>query len=524
MTIVAGVDFGTQSVRFSIFDSERGRLASGVANYPVMRRPDDPDYAAQRHADHVAALILAARQALAAANIDGNEIEALGIDSTGSTIVPVDDQLQPLDDYYLWCDHRGWREAAEITRAARTSGLEALEWCGGTYSSEFGWAKLWHWLQNNPDKRAQFATAVEHCDLIAGLLCGVETPDELPRSICAMGHKWMWNETLGGLPSEEFLSGLDPVLAGVRNRLNGKYARSDSIAGTLCPHWASQLGLKPGIPIPVSALDAHWDAIGAGIRLGDIVNVIGTSTCVMAISERKSPIPGVFGVVSGSIHPRYAGIEAGLTAAGDIFDAIARRAGTSLAQLAASVEGYHAGQSGLLRLVWDHGDRTVLAEPHLSGVTFGWNLSHSAADELFAALEGTAFHTRIIVERLAEHGVPVKRVIHTGGVPRRMPVINQIYASVLGVPVLIPQNDTTSLGSAIFAFLAAGAFSSVEEAQQALCPRFTAIEPDVRAVKTYQELFELYGSLYFSLGRKESEAIAMGSLLPALRRISKCVE
>jgi len=244
----------------------------------------------------------------------------------------------------------------------------------------------------------------------------------------------------------------------------------------------------------------------------------------MAISERKSPIPGVFGVVPGSIHPRYAGIEAGLSAAGDIFDAIARRAGTSLAQLAASVERYHAGQSGLLRLVWDHGDRTVLAEPHLSGVTFGWNLSHSAADELFAALEGTAFHTRIIVERLAEHGVPVKRVIHTGGVPRRMPVINQIYASVLGVPVLIPQNDTTSLGSAIFAFLAAGAFSSVEEAQQALCPRFTAIEPDVRAVKTYQELFELYGSLYFSLGREESEPIAMGSLLPALRRISKCVE
>jgi L-ribulokinase len=151
MTIVAGVDFGTQSVRFSIFDSERGRLGSGLANYPVLRRPDDPDYAAQRHADHVAALILAARQAIATANIDGNQIEALGIDTTGSTIVPVDEKLQPLDDYYLWCDHRGWHEAAEITRSARTSGLEALEWCGGTYSSEFGWAKLWHWLQNNPD-------------------------------------------------------------------------------------------------------------------------------------------------------------------------------------------------------------------------------------------------------------------------------------------------------------------------------------------------------------------------------------
>src|SRR3954447_16659626 len=159
MTIVAGVDFGTQSVRFSIFDSDRGRLGSGVANYPVLRRPDDPDYAAQRHDDHLKALVAAAQQAIASAQVDGRCIEALAIDTTGSTVVPVDENLQPLDDYYLWCDHRGWREAAEITRTARERGLAALDWCGGTYSSEFGWAKLWHWLRNNPEKRARFATA-----------------------------------------------------------------------------------------------------------------------------------------------------------------------------------------------------------------------------------------------------------------------------------------------------------------------------------------------------------------------------
>lgn len=519
MTIVAGVDFGTQSVRFSIFDSERGRLGSGQAAYPVLRRPDDADYAAQRHADHLAALISASKEAIAVAKIDGRQIASIGIDTTGSTIVPVGENLEPLDDYYLWCDHRGWREAAAITKAAREQNLPALDWCGGTYSSEFGWSKLWHWLRHNSDKRSRFVAAIEHCDMMTAVLCGITNPERIPRSICAMGHKWLWNESLGGLPPDSFFTMLDPALAGVRDRLSGVYARSDSIAGMLCDEWAAKLGLKPGIPIPVAALDAHWDAIGAGIRLGDIVNVIGTSTCVMAISERLAPIPGVFGVVQGSIHPRYAGIEAGLSAAGDIFEAIARRAGRPLAELSEAVEGHKAGQTGLLRLVWDHGDRTILAQPHLSGVTFGWNLAHTAADELFAALEGTAFHTRIILERLAEHGVPIERVIHAGGIPRKSPAINRIYASALNVPVLLPESDATSLGSAIFAFLAAGAFSSLEEAQQALCPAYTTIEPDPPSVRAYEELFAHYRGLYFALGQEGSPALAVGKLLPALRRI-----
>jgi L-ribulokinase len=270
----------------------------------------------------------------------------------------------------------------------------------------------------------------------------------------------------------------------------------------------------------VAALDAHWDAIGAGIRLGDIVNVIGTSTCVMAISEKPMPIPGVFGVVNGSIHPTYAGIEAGLSAAGDIFDAIARRAGATLTDLSKQIENHRAGQTGLLRLVWDRGDRTVLAQPHLSGVIFGLTLATTSADELFAAIEGTALHTRIIIERLAEHGVPVKRLIHAGGIPRKNPILNRIYASALGVPVLLPKSDTTSLGSAIFAFLAAGAFNTVEEAQQRLCSSFDTIEPDPAAVDTYNRLFQHFRLLYFSLGKEQSEPISVGGLLPDLRRIS----
>jgi L-ribulokinase len=520
MTIVAGVDFGTQSVRFSIFHSERGRLGSGVAAYPTKRRADDPDYAAQSHADHLRGLKAAAQEAIAAAGIDGRAIAALGIDTTGSTVIPVDETLQPLDDYYLWCDHRGWREAAEITRAANQQGLEAIQWCGGNYQAEFGWAKLWHWLWYNPDKRSRFATALEHCDYLAAVLCGITQPDQLPRSICAMGHKWLWNESLGGFPSEEFLVGLDPVLASVRDSFRGRYSTSQAIAGQLSEQWASELGLQAGIPIPVGALDAHWDAIGAGIALGDIVNVIGTSTCMMAITEQTTLIPGVSGVVPGSIHPGYVGIEAGLSAVGDIFESIARRAGTELAKLTQAIAGYRAGQTGLLRMCWDNGDRCVLGNPHLAGITFGWKLHHTPQDELFAAMEGTAFHTRIILERMAKHGVPVKRVIHAGGIPRRNPLLNQIYASALNVPILLPQSDTTSLGSAIFAFLAAGAFPTVEAAQQALCPACRSIDPDPDSARIYEDLYGHFRSLYYALGQEMSPPAEIGKLLPALRKIA----
>jgi L-ribulokinase len=181
---------------------------------------------------------------------------------------------------------------------------------------------------------------------------------------------------------------------------------------------------------------------------------------------------------------------------------------------------YRSGQTGLLRLVWDHGDRTILAQPHLSGVTFGWTLAHDAADELFAAMEGTAFHTRIILGRLAEHGVPIQRIIQAGGVPRRSPVINRIYANVLNMPVLVPASDTTSLGSAIFAFLAAGTFATVEDAQQSLCPEYITIEPEPAGAALCQELFAHFRSLYFALGNADSPAIRVGSLLPALRQIA----
>ena len=520
MSIVAGVDFGTLSVRVSIFDSVLGRLGAGAAEYPLMRKKEDPDHATQSHADHMSALALATRRAIENAGVEGHAIESIALDTTGSSVIPVDAQLEPIDDYYLWCDHRAWREAAEITASARQQNLAAIDWCGGIYSSEWGFAKLLHWLRHNPAKRARFATALEHCDMVAAVLCGIHDPTQVSRSICAMGHKWMWSAALGGLPPESFLTSLDPTLAGVRGQLGGHYATSDQIAGHLSATWAEKLGLRAGIPIPAGAFDAHWDAIGAGVRIGDVVNVVGTSTCIMAIGDQPSLIPGVCGVVQGSIHPGFTGIEAGLSATGDIFEAIARRAGTTVAGLSKGLENYRSGETGLLRLTWDNGDRTVLVNPELSGVTLGWRLTTSAQDELFAAIEGTAFHTRVILDRMEEHGVPVRRIINGGGIPQKNAVLNQVYANVMGKPILVPDGDVTSLGSAIFAFMAAGAFRTIEEAQDRLCPGFLTIEPDREQAATSQELFALYRKLYFAFGERGSPAASIGDVLPELRRIA----
>jgi L-ribulokinase len=520
MAIVAGVDFGTLSVRVSIVSSEKGRLGSATGEYPLFRKKEDPDHATQRPQDHMTALETATRKALADAGVKGEQVEALAIDTTGSSVIPLGEGLVPLDDYYLWCDHRAKGEAALITETAHATGLEAIEWCGGVYSSEWGFSKLLHWLRHNPDKRGRMVTAMEHCDYVAAVLCGITDAAAVPRSICAMGHKWMWNAALGGLPPEEFLVRVDPLLKGVRAKLAGRYENSRALAGRLAPEWAAKLGLKAGIPIPVGAFDAHWDAIGAGIGEGDVVNVVGTSTCIMAIARPTNLIPGVCGVVNGSIHPDYAGIEAGLSATGDIFDAVARRAATTVAALSEGLEKFRAGQTGLLRMSWDNGDRTVLVNPELGGVALGWNLTHTAQDELFAAIEGTAFHKRIIFERMAAHGVPLERVINGGGIPQKNEALNRVYANVFNKPVLVPESEVTSLGSAIFAFLACGGFRTVEEAQRALCPKFRTVAPDPREAAVYERLFPLYKKLYFGLGRPGAEAVAIGDVLPSLRKIA----
>jgi len=519
MAIVAGVDFGTLSVRVSLVDSERGLLESAVAEYPLHRKREDPEYAAQSHEDHLRALAAATREALSKAGLSGDRVEAIALDTTGSSVIPVGKNLEPLGEYYLWCDHRAKGEAAEITEVAHREGLEAIQWCGGVYSSEWGFSKLLHWLRHNPEKRSEFVSAFEHCDMIVATLCGITDPKRVKRSVCAMGHKWLWNPKLGGLPPEEFLVKVDPLLSGVREKLGGEYAPSDQIAGRLSAHWAAELGLKPGIPIPVGAFDAHWDAIGAGCRTDDVVNVVGTSTCIIGITPAVNLVPGVCGVVQGSVHPHRTGIEAGLSAVGDIFSAIATRAGSDVKTLSQGLEKYRVGQTGLLRLTWDNGDRTVLVNPNLRGITLGWNLQSTAQDEMFAAIEGTALHTRVILDRMEKYGVHIRRIINAGGIPQKNDVLNQVYANVLGRPVLVPSKSVTSLGSAIFAFLAAGTFKTIEEAQDKICPPHRAYEPERSEQLVYDELYALFSKLYFAFGSPGTGEF--GGVLPKLIQLAR---
>jgi L-ribulokinase len=520
VAVVAGVDFGTLSTRVTLLDSERGRLGTASAGYTLKRTRNDPDFATQSHDEQMSALVKAMREVIAQTGIDGASIEALAIDTTGSSVIFVDSAMQPLDDYYLWCDHRALREAQQITQLAHERRLEAIEWCGGVYSHEWGWAKLLHWLRHNPDKRERFASAFEHCDMVAATLCGVSEPAQVKRSVCAMGHKWLWNPKWGGYPPQAFLSELDPLFDGIREKMAGEVLTSDHLAGHLAPEWAEKMGLRAGIPLPVGAFDAHWDAIGAGCREGDVVNVVGTSTCIVAMGEKAGLIQGVCGVVPGSVDPKLVGVEAGLSAVGDIFEAIARRAGTDVKTLSQGLEAYQPGQTGLLRLTWDNGDRTVLVNSELGGVTLGWNLLHTAQDELFAAIEGTAFHTRIILERMAEGGVPIERVVNAGGIPQNNTVLNQVYADVLNKPVLVPESSPTSIGSGIFAGLAAGVFATIAEGQDRMCPKHREYKPHAQHAARYERLYQLYRKLYFGLGQRGAEPVALGDVLPALREIA----
>ena len=520
MSIVAGVDFGTLSVRVTLVDSQKGPIGTASASYPLHRKREDPDHATQSHADQMQALASATRAVLQQTGIAGDAVEAIALDTTGSSVIPVGAGLEPLDEYYLWCDHRAHKEAQEITAKAHELGFEGILWCGGTYSHEWGFSKLLHWLRNNPEKRDQFVTALEHCDMVAATLCGITEVSQVKRSICAMGHKWMWNPKWGGLPPEEFLVAVDPLLKGIRAKMGGEYLTSDHLAGHLSEKWAVELGLKAGIPVPVGAFDAHWDAIGSNCREGDAVNVVGTSTCIIAMAKEAELVPGVCGVVPGSVHPQYTGIEAGLSAVGDIFDAIAKRAGKSVGELSQGLESWKPGQSGLLRLTWDNGDRTVLVNPELGGVTLGWNMVSTAQDELFAAIEGTAFHTRIILERMAEHGVRIDRVVNAGGIPQKNEVLNRIYANVLNKPILVPAGIPTSLGSGIFALLAAGVYKSIEEAQAAVCLPLRTVEPEPEAAKSYERIYQLYRSVYFALGTRDAAPVALGAVLPELRKIA----
>ena len=391
--LILGVDFGTDSVRTVVLDAADGReLASGVAVYRRWAKGRYCDPAKNRFRQHpldyVEGLAESVKAALAGAGrTAAGRVAGIGIDTTGSTPCAVDKAGTPLaltkgfeDDpdamFVLWKDHTAVAEAEQINRVARTwGGTDFTKYEGGVYSSEWFWSKILHVLRSSPKVRNAAFSWVEHCDWMPALLTGTADPLALKRSRCAAGHKAMYSDSWGGLPSKAFLTRLDPKLADLRDRLFDHAHPADRPAGRLCAEWASSLGLREGIAIAMGAFDAHYGAIGAGARTGTLVKIIGTSTCDCAVAsakEKVQDVPGICGIVNGSIMPGYYGIEAGQSAVGDILkwwvEGVCRGDERLHAQLSAEAAALTPGQSGLVALDWNNGNRTILVDPLLTGL------------------------------------------------------------------------------------------------------------------------------------------------------------
>ena len=546
-----GVDFGTNSVRAVVAALSDGRLVgSCVFDYPsgvqgVLLDPRDRHLARQHPRDYIEGLRASIGGALDAASgampeFSRDRVIGIGIDTTGSTPLPVDARNRPLAldprwepnlaaHAWLWKDHTAAREAASITEAARSRAAYLLAPIGGTYSSEWFWAKIWHCLHVAPDVFDAAASWVELADFAPSVLAGVASPRDIRRCVCAAGHKALYSEAWGGLPPADFLASLDPKLAALRERLFDRAWPPDRPAGALSAEWARAFGLREGIPIAMGGFDAHYGAVGAGIRSGTFVKIIGTSTCDCAIApaaERLADIPGICGIVNGSIMPGYYGIEAGQSAVGDLLkwwvEEICQGDAALHARLSEEASRLRPGESGLIALDWNNGNRTILVDPRLSGLLLGQTLHTTRAEVYRALIEATAFGARAIIERLKEYGVPIERVVCCGGIAEKNPLFMQIYADAIGSPMHVAGSpQAPALGAAISAAVAAGrdggGYATFEEAQArmtALKPQ--AFTPDVQARAVYDELYALYRELHDAFGGVDGRPGDLGTIMKRL--------
>ncbi|HWA88152.1 MAG TPA: ribulokinase [Opitutus sp.] len=526
-----GLDYGTNSARALIVRVTDGReFGSAVVNYPsgrqgVLLDPRDHHLARQHPGDYLFALERAVKAALAQANkqrgFSAGQISGIGVDTTGSSPLPVDAENVPLGvarrfrknlhaQCWLWKDHTSWREAARITELAAQHRPQFIAKCGNTYSSEWWWSKIWHCLAVAPKVFDAACSWVELADWIPSVLAGVTDPRQIQRGVCCAGHKALYADDWGGLPDKEFLSLLDPKLADLRDRLYEKAHDATATAGVLCPEWAKKLGLRAGIPIAIGEMDVHYGAIGSGVTEGTLVKVIGTSTCdvgVVSADKDVADIPGICGIVKGAILPGYYGIEAGQSAVGDIFkwwaevvcegdDALHSRLTKEAAKLA-------PGQSGLLALDWHNGNRTILVDQRLTGLLVGTTLHTTRAEIYRALIEATAFGARAIIERIREYGVPIGRVVCAGGIAEKNPLLMQIYADVTGCTMLVAgSSQACALGSAVSAAVLAGAHPDFPSAQRAMTSlKKVSYKPRAAARKTYHQLYTLYRQLHDAFGQ-----------------------
>ncbi len=525
-----GVDFGTNSVRALIVRcSDGAEFGSRVIDYPsgaqgVLLEPKDGLLARQHPGDYLYGLEKSVAGALAEAarkpDFDPSRVVGIGLDSTGSSPIPVDAENRPLamDDKWkgdlnaqcwLWKDHTSWREAARITELCAKLRPQYIAKIGGVYSSEWFWAKLWHCLNVAPQTFEAAFSWVELADWTPSVLAGVADPRLVKRGVCAAGHKALYSDDWGGLPDKEFLNALDPRLADLRDRLYEKAYDATEPAGRLTPEWAAKFGLQAGIPIAIGEFDVHYGAIGCGVREGTLVKVIGTSTCdcaVVSADRQVADIPGICGIVKGAILPGFFGIEAGQSAVGDIFkwwvEVVLGGDAALHDQLTAEATRQSPGQAGLLALDWNNGNRTILVDQRLTGLILGQDLYTTRADIYRALIEATAFGARAIIERIQEYGVRIDQVVCTGGIAEKNPLLMQIYADVTGCVMQVAgSSQTCALGSAIAAAVLAGGhpdFRSAEAAMTTLKPESYQPVAENRAV--YDQLYALYRELHDAFG------------------------
>ena len=530
-----GLDYGTNSCRSLLVDIDSGKeLGSVVFPYPsgnlgILTDPADPNVARQNPQDYLDGMVEIITGALAQArksnpDFDAADVMGIGIDTTGSTVIPVDEAGIPLalkDDFkdnlnayvWLWKDHTAHQEAADITGKASKDRPQYLAKCGGTYSSEWWWSKIWHCLRVD---RGVFEAAyswVEHCDWLPAVLTGNDKPSEVKRSVCAAGHKAIYSEEWGGLPDKEFLESLDPALADLRDRLYNHADTSLEQAGSLTLEWANRLGLSAGIPVAVGAFDAHHGAVGSGGKAGTLVKILGTSTCDITVvpnSERLGNVPGVCGVVDGSVLPGHYGIEAGQSAVGDIFlwfvnhlvpDSYGATQDEKFIEMEKRTREQKPGETGLMALDWNNGNRTILTDVRLSGMILGQTL-HTEAHEIYRALiEATAFGALTIINRMEEYGIKIDEVVNTGGLAVKNDTLMQIYADILGRPLRVAASDQTcALGAAIFGAACGGEVSIAEI--QANCCKIRDVEytPIPENEVVYSELYRIYKTLHDAFG------------------------
>jgi L-ribulokinase len=534
-TYTIGIDFGTDSVRAVVVDTANGRFVGTAVSY--YKRWKAGEYCdagisqfRQHPKDYLESIEEAVAGALAGLSVEEKrQVKGISIDTTGSTVVAVNEEGTPLSMlpefaenphamFILWKDHTANREAEEVNQAAAKSSVDYTKFVGGIYSSEWFWAKILKTYRTDEAVRAATFSWMEHCDWISAVLTGNTKPLEVKRSRCAAGHKAMWNEEFEGLPAEDFLVGIDPLLGGLRERLYRYTSTSDEVAGTLSSEWAERLGLGEDVVIGVGAFDCHMGAVGAEITPYAFVRVMGTSTCDILIAPNEEMkdtlVKGICGQVDGSVVPGYLGMEAGQSAYGDYYawfqkmlvgpvrallgdKAAAEMEDKVLPYLSEQAFALPVTENDVVATDWINGRRTPDANHNLKAGFLGLNLSTDAVKMFKAIVEATSFGSKAIVDRFIAEGVQIKEVIAIGGVAKKSPFVMQNLSDVLNVPIKVATSDQAcALGAAMFAAVAAGVYPDLKTAQEKMGSGFDKeYFPRPEYVEVYQKLYNKYQKL-----------------------------